>query len=449
MALIRTAIYMRVSTDRQAQEGDSVPAQREALRKYIDDHQHLTFAGEYLDDGISGTKADRSELSRLLDDVRAGRIDMLIFTKLDRWFRSVRHYTATQEILDKHGVGWLAIWEPIYDTTTPAGRLIVNQMMSIAQFEAENTGQRIRQVFAYKAAQGEVLSGRAPAGYRIEGKRLVPDELLAPVIRSIFEEYAMTGNLHHVIQYAAGYGLVKDRRNWRTLLQNRKYIGEFRGNTSYCEPIINRDLFEDVQRKLSINIKASQKYDYIFSGLLVCAECGTRMTSGQTPGKNGRIRRCYRCRKNKAAVKTCGNGGTIFENVLEDYMVANIKADVQQYLYRYEAQRTVQQDRSRQIAAANRKLSRLKDLYLNDLIGLDEYKRDHAAISQDLERLQAEDVQAAPDLSHLREVLQMDLETVYADLTNEERRHFWRTFISEIRFDSSRNFFFSYIGGLS
>ena len=147
----RTAIYMRVSSDKQAQEGDSIPAQRDALIKYVNERDDLVFAGEYLDDGISGTKySQRDELQRLLDDVSDGNIDLITFTKLDRWFRSVRHYTATQEILDKHNVGWIAVWEPIYDTTTPAGRLIVNQMMSIAQFEAENTGQRIRQVQAYK-----------------------------------------------------------------------------------------------------------------------------------------------------------------------------------------------------------------------------------------------------------------------------------------------------------
>ena len=130
----KTAIYIRVSSDRQVQEGDSIAAQRDALIKYVNDRPDLVLAGEYLDDGVSGQKDKRDELQRLLDDVRQNRIDLIIFTKLDRWFRSVRHYTATQEVLDRHSVTWTAIWESIYDTTTPQGRLIVNQMMSIAQF---------------------------------------------------------------------------------------------------------------------------------------------------------------------------------------------------------------------------------------------------------------------------------------------------------------------------
>ena len=123
-----TALYIRVSSDKQAREGDSVPAQLDALRKYATEH-NLHVYREYIDDGISGTKySQRDELQALLDDVRAGHIELIIFTKLDRWFRSVRHYTHTQEILDAHNVGWLAIWEPIYDTTTHQGRLIVNRL---------------------------------------------------------------------------------------------------------------------------------------------------------------------------------------------------------------------------------------------------------------------------------------------------------------------------------
>ena len=87
----RTAIYLRVSSDRQSQEGDSIAAQRQALAKYIDDRPDLVLAGEYIDDGISGTKySQRDELQRMLADVEDGKIDLLIFTRLDRFFRSVR-----------------------------------------------------------------------------------------------------------------------------------------------------------------------------------------------------------------------------------------------------------------------------------------------------------------------------------------------------------------------
>lgn len=97
--MIKAALYLRVSSDIQAKEGDSIPAQRDALRKYAKEHGMIV-AGEYVDDGISGTKySQRDELQRMLSDVEAGKIDIIIFTKLDRFFRSVRHYTATKPSL--------------------------------------------------------------------------------------------------------------------------------------------------------------------------------------------------------------------------------------------------------------------------------------------------------------------------------------------------------------
>ena len=265
----RAALYIRVSSDKQVKEGDSIPAQREALRKYAKEHNFL-IAGEYIDDGISGTKySQRDELQRLLDDVAAGKIDLIAFTKLDRWFRSVRHYTATQAILDKYNVGWTAIWEPIYDTTTPQGRLIVNQMMSIAQFEAENTGQRIRQVQAYKLAQKEVISGSTPPGYSIENKHLVPNANAVNVLE-VFETYSRTGSLNETLRRSAGLsGIPQGKNTLKRMLQNVIYIGKHpSGVDSFCDPIVPTALFEDVQRKLAMNIKSSQKELYIFSGCL-------------------------------------------------------------------------------------------------------------------------------------------------------------------------------------
>ena len=221
---------MRVSSMTQAQEGDSIPAQKDALRKYIDSHDDMILAGEYCDDGVSGTRDDRDELQRLLTDVKSGKIDMIIVTKLDRLYRSIRHYLNLQDTLDSHGVYWLAIWEPIYDTSTPQGRLIINQMMSIAQFESENTGQRIRQVQSYKVSKGEVISGSTPPGYSIVDKHLVPNEH-ADAVRDVFKHYSLTGNLHETMRYAAAYGVFPSTSSaFHNILSNKTYIGQKRNN---------------------------------------------------------------------------------------------------------------------------------------------------------------------------------------------------------------------------
>ena len=108
----------------------------------------------YIDDGISGQKLKRDDFQRLIDDVRAGRIDLIIFTRLDRWFRNLRHYLNTQDILDKHGVSWTAIEQPYFDTSTPHGRAFVNNSMIWAELEAQNDSDRILGVFDDKVDNG-------------------------------------------------------------------------------------------------------------------------------------------------------------------------------------------------------------------------------------------------------------------------------------------------------
>ena len=135
--LLRVAIYIRVSTDKQVKDGDSMRDQLATGQKYIDSHENMILVDTYIDDGISGQKLKRDDFQRLIDDVRAGRIDLIIFTRLDRWFRNLRHYLNTQDILDKHGVSWTAIEQPYFDTSTPHGRAFVNNSMIWAELEAQ------------------------------------------------------------------------------------------------------------------------------------------------------------------------------------------------------------------------------------------------------------------------------------------------------------------------
>lgn len=191
----RAALYIRVSTEEQAMHGLSLTAQRETLERYVGDNG-LKLAGIYVDEGITARKKykNRAAFMRMLDDVRADRIDLILFIKLDRWFRNIADYYEVQKILDAHNVRWIATEED-YDTTTANGRLHLNIKLSIAQDESDRTSERIKFVFDSKVKRGEVISGKTPLGYRIEGKRLVPDEETAPIARDIFDRYLFIRSL--------------------------------------------------------------------------------------------------------------------------------------------------------------------------------------------------------------------------------------------------------------
>lgn len=445
--LLRVAIYIRVSTDKQVKDGDSMRDQLATGQKYIDSHENMILVDTYIDDGISGQKLKRDDFQRLIDDVRASRIDLIIFTRLDRWFRNLRHYLNTQDILDKHGVSWTAIEQPYFDTSTPHGRAFVNNSMIWAELEAQNDSDRILGVFDDKVDNGEVLSGSTPLGYTIENKHLIPDDD-APTAVTIFQYYRKTGNLSMTLRYMESeFGLVRSAASLKNMLTNTKYIGEFRDNKEYCPAIIDHDLFYDVQRLLKINIKSGKKHDYIFSGLVVCDDCDHIM-SGCQQRAGGRVRAdgtritykysVYRCRQG-VNLHRCPNRKLVFETTLESMLLDRIRPELEKYIAEYEVANLPALRTDAKRRSVEGKMQKLKDLYLNDLITMDEFKLDREKLLMQLEKINAEDSRPVKDLSYLKNFLKMDFESVYDSLSIPERRELWRSIVKEIRVDHDKN----------
>ena len=435
---MRVGLYARVSTDQQARDGDSIQAQLSALRSYCEKNKY-DIAGEYVDDGISGTLLnERDELQRLLDDVRSGKIDLLIFTKLDRYFRNLKLYLNTQEVLDKYNVPWVAVWES-YETRTPQGRLMVNQMLSFAQFEAEQTGQRINQVFSYKKQNREVLSGKVPFGYKIENKHLVPDPEKAEIARRAFQAYIDTGNVTMVLRLMEGNGLPTTQTALRNMFHNRRYIGECYGVENYHEAIIDKDTFDTVQEMLKHNVRLPQKMNYIFSGLVTCSDCGRRMigTTNVVRKANAKYK-VYQCPGYYRALKACTNTRSLNEAKLEKYLVNNLKdlafADIS-----VEDKRKAN-SYERKIASTEKKMCRLKELYLNVRSTLDAYKRDLAVYRADIETFRAEVRKyRGTDKKALYDLVGRNLADWYWTLNDDERKTIWRSVIDTIYCDGNKN----------
>lgn len=431
-----------VSSDKQAKEGDSIPAQLDALRKYIRKYSYEC-VGEFVDDGISGTKySERDELQRLMELVESDAVDIIIFTKLDRWFRSIRHYINTQALLDAHGVNWTAIWEPIYDTTTPQGRLIVNQMMSIAQFEAEQTGQRVRQVNAHKVQKREVISGSTTPGYSIVNKHLVVNEDAA-IVRKAFETFDRTNSIAETVRITAGTSLPATKSGMRYMLQREVYTGKAHGVEDFCEPIISKELFERVQLALGRNVKKGQKRIYLFSGLIKCAECGyTYSAQSKRNGKKDWL--YYRCpKKYNEVVKKCTNKKIINESTFERRLIGMLPSMVVEQVEMHEEKQKPVVSYEKQKAALEKKIERLKVLFVNEEISLEEYRVDKATLMKQIEELAPVEPSEPPQA--ILALQGMDVKAIYEMLTKEEKRRFWRGIIKEIRVDHDGNIFYDFL----
>lgn len=431
----RAALYCRVSTDQQVDDGQSIQAQLQALQNHAEKKGYV-IADKYIDDGVSGTLFnERDELQRLLNDVRQKKVDIICFTKLDRWFRNVRHYLNTQTILDDFGVPWEAIWER-FETVSPQGRLMVNQMLSFAQFEAEQTGQRINQVFNYKKTKHEVLSGKVPFGYRIEDKHYVVDEENADIVRRAFSMYVESGNMCETLRRLSETGMPKTQRAFKKLLQNRKYLGEAYGYDDYLPPIIDKQTFETVQHMLSMNVKSNHVNNYVFTGLVWCSDCKRKMT-GTTDKYKGSRYKVYRCMYHYRPVPSCDNTSGINEKKLEKFLVKNLEGLAFAELNEKESLK--RDSYEKQIASLEKKLKRLKDLYINELITLDEYKHDVSDYTARISDLrQKANKTKASDKTALKQLVGMHLDQWYWTLTEDERRQLWRGVISKIWYGSDK-----------
>jgi len=444
--LKRAALYLRVSSDEQAKTGDSLREQLETLQEYVNNRSDMIIYDTYIDDGISGQKINRDEFTRLMDDVKSGNIDIILFTKLDRWFRSLRHYLNTQAILEEHGITWTAVSQPYFDTTTAHGRAFVAQSMTWAELEAQNDSERIKAVFANKVKNGEVISGTAPLGYKIVNKRLVPDEDSKKLAIEIFEQYRKTGCLVSVMKYMREkYGFDRTPSTYRKMLKNRKYIGEFRDNKTFCEPIIDKKTFEDVQILLSRNIRANKKYQYLFSGLVRCGDCESAMSAmhlhcyghRRKDGTRKTYKRpVYRCKKH-IDLKKCNNAKVLYESVLERYLIANLRIDLMTHIANAEAEYKPVENINAKRKQIENKIERLKDLYVNGLITIDEFKIDRAKYIEQLNSLPQFDT-IKKDVSHLKKILESNIEEIYKDFSFEEKFEFWHLILKEIRFYSDR-----------
>ena len=185
---LRVALYVRVSGQEQAIKGLSLEAQQEDLEEYARERGWV-IVGVYIDAAKTARKrlGKRTNFLRMLEDVKRDKVDLILFTRLDRWFRSVADYYKVIEVLEAHHCGWLTTQEQ-YDTTTAGGRLYINLRLSIAQNEADLCGERIGAVFDSKIKHGTVISGSCLFGYRVnEEKKLevVPEN--AAIVLDAFE----------------------------------------------------------------------------------------------------------------------------------------------------------------------------------------------------------------------------------------------------------------------
>jgi site-specific DNA recombinase len=193
---LRCAVYTRVSTDSGLeQDFNSLDNQREASDAYIKSQAHEGWKlvrERYDDGGFSGGSIERPALQKLLDDVQARRIDVIVVYKVDRLTRSLADFAKLVDLFDAHGVSFISVAQT-FNTTTSMGRLTLNMLLSFVQFEREITGERIRDNVAASKRKGIRMGGAVPLGYRVENRALHVVESEAEFVRALYRLYLEVG----------------------------------------------------------------------------------------------------------------------------------------------------------------------------------------------------------------------------------------------------------------
>ena len=433
-------LYVRCSKEEQAKFGDTIEAQTEDLKAFAKQH-HLKVYEIYVDEGCTARKKynKRPAFMRMLRDAELHKFEYIIFTKLDRWFRNIADFYKIQEILDNNGITWLTALER-YEMETTNGKLNVNIRLSVAQDEADRDSDRIKDVFRLKIKKGEAITGKLPIGLKIDENGKVgidPDNVQIAI--DMFNYFETNNSKRATLLYLMQkYNHYFCYDTITRSLRNPLYKGEYRGNPDYCPKIIEPERFDYIQElgQRNVKVRSNNRY-YVFSGLLHCKECGHSLVANTVwSGNRKKEYVLYRCSYYHCG-RSCTHSHAMNEKKLEAYLLTSVKPEIKKYIASFNIKQEKPAPKA-DLAKIKTKMQRLKELYINELIEIDDYRIEYEKYKKELELASAETL-PKKDLSAVRSFLELDLENVYSSLGPQEKRSLWGSIINKIIIDNSRN----------
>lgn len=444
MSKIRCAIYDRVSTDMQAKEGLSLEAQKTALTDYALSHGY-EIVGYYADEGLTARKKmqNRKDLLRLLRDVEADKIDLILVTKLDRWFRNIKDYHNTQAILEAHHCNWKTIFEE-YDTSTSNGRFAINIMLSVNENECDRTSDRIASVFTYKKGRKEHLNGKPAYGYTTdEEKKLIKDPSTEHIVKDIFEYYFTTyskkATVQHILSKYADSPVCPTMYQVNRILKCSTYTGEMYGIPDYCPAYISPEQHRKIQTISDSKIIPHQPEPFLFSSMIKCPVCGKNMNGfvKRHHLKSGSVSeyKRYRC---GAKFTEYHNGACISESVVENYLLNHVVEQVQADMLELAQKQKELQKQPDKSASIRAEMERLNNMYQKGRIKEAYYDEQYAILSEKLDACPPVNdiIISLEAYKALSGAFSEGWQEMYYGLDAAHKKAFWKEIIREINVDA-------------
>lgn len=447
--VIRIAKYARCSSDEQKKNGYTISDQLDLLDEFAKDYE-LVSSGEYVDEGISATLEidKRKALAQLIEDAKAGKFDIVIFKCIDRFFRSVEEYYACQKQLRKAGVTWVSIEEPDLDPEDPDAAFKINIYLTMAEYEAKKTSKRIRFNNKMRIKNKQVVTGNQcflfpweVAGEK-RNRHLIKSKENEEMTLDILEFFEKHQSKAATLGYLnIKYGQKMTMTSLDRFLTDTLLYGEYKGVPDYVEPYITKERFDRIQDIMKRNARAYSAPGrvFLFSGLIKCPCCGNNLSGNFTTTKGKYEVYSYRCNTHRVR-KICPFSKSISERKIEKQLLDNLEQYITNEVIRVETIDDVQPKNRNAEKAAKIKaeMDRLNMMFRKGRIEEAEYDAEYFKLEKQFKSINVVEEPPKKDLDALKGLLETDYRGLYAQLTKENKKAFWRRIIKEFVIDENK-----------
>lgn len=442
------ALYCRVSTDEQAREGVSLDEQQERLKAYCRAMGWGDIPILFIDDGYSAKNLDRPQLNKLLNEIKKGNISKILVTKLDRLSRRLLDLLKLIESFQNQNVSFISTSES-FDTNTPSGRLTLQVLGAVAEFERERIRERVFENMLHAANHGKWLS-QSPYGYDLKEKELVVNEPESNVVKKVYDLYFQKGfGYYSIAKQLNEEGIPsKQKKEWsirsiKLMLTNPVYKGTLvwnridRSNQKQVEKsneewvvidnclpvIIDQAIWEGVQKKVNKKIMhpRSKTSPHLLGGLLKCGKCGAAMSISWL-GSTTKRRRVYRCsaNKNKGTCTSKSFDATDVENWFKQGLLQLSQTINQSYVYMIanQVQEEEKNEAQQQVHSAKNRYKRKVEAYTAGLIELEILHTEKVRMEKIMKEAENRDATTLVDTSELEKKVTQKIATVVDAIDN-------------------------------
>lgn len=446
--VIRIAKYARCSSDEQKKNGYTIGDQLDLIDEFTAENE-LVSVGEYVDEGISATLeiSKRKALAELIEDAKAGKFDIVVFKCIDRFFRNVGEYYECQKQLRAAGVTWISIEESDLDPDDDDAAFKINIYLTMAEYEAKKTSKRIRFNNKMRIKNRQVVTGSQSFLFPwvVTGEKrnryLVKDQEKVEMTYDVLEFFETHQSKSATLGYInIKYGLKMTMATLTRLLTDTLLYGEYKGVADYVEPYISKERFDRIQDILKRNsrIASSPNRVFLFSGILKCRCCGNNLVGNFS--HNGRYEVfSYRCNAFRVQ-KICSNSQSTSERKIEQQLLDSLEQYITNEVIRVETMEDAQPKNNNAIKAEKLKgeMERLNMMFRKGRIEEAEYDTEYFKLEKKLKSLDVTETPPKRDLDAIKGILETDYRGIYASLTKENKKAFWRSFIKEFTIDEHK-----------